>query len=225
MHAEVEVLDRIHPHADAHRFNDDLLLEDADRDFAKTHYEAIYHALYHEALCKTFNELDPKANSARKRSRTWGSRAVVLVSVALLLAVSEPLYAQAHTLALILAALSGLCGIAGAGIAKFGVLHARQKRAWLENRLRTEKLRNFHFRTMLKLSHLLLSDQKEEYLRQRDKEFDFFCRNELHDISLQLDQIVDSDSFHPKGWDTAPMPPTLPGIAIKDELARTWRSA
>jgi hypothetical protein len=57
---------------------------------------------------------------------------------ALLLAVSEPLYAEDHRLALIIAAASDILGVVGALIGTFGLLYAKPKRLWLENRLRGE---------------------------------------------------------------------------------------
>lgn len=216
MQASVESLSPT-PQADDFPYNDDLLLLERDRVQAQRLYPDIFYALYHKELCQEFEQVDRTANDAKKQSRTSGTRAVLLVSLALLLAVSEPLYTGYHWVALLLALISGGCGIAGALIGKFGVLHARQKRDWLENRLRTEKMRNFHFRTMLELSHLLLAGKQEEYLKERAHRFDVL-HDELRNPTDELQDIVSNEDPG-----RAPKLPALAGIDAS--AAGQWQGA
>jgi hypothetical protein len=199
-------------------FNDDLLLDGADRKRADRLYPAISYALYHDELCQEFVRIDPIANRAKKRSRSSGCWAVALVSFALFLAVSEPLYAKYHEAAMVIAAISGLSGIVGALIGTFGVLYAKQKRTWLQNRLRTERIRLFHFCTMLRLSDLLFAGKREEYIERRAKLFEEFRDDVLDRARHALDQFINEQD--------ADLTPVLPSLSGIDKGAEDqWRDA
>ena len=51
---------------DHHKFNDDLLLQDADRKLAQRKYPSIFHALDHPELRDLFCEYDAPANRAKR---------------------------------------------------------------------------------------------------------------------------------------------------------------
>lgn len=178
---------------DGYRFNDDLLLRQEDRDLARRLYPAIAYALDHPELREWLERIDPVANAAKRRSRVCGSWAVALVSGALFLASAAPLYEGDHNLEIIISALSGLLGVVGAFIGFFGVLHAKSKREWLENRLLTERMRLFHFGTIVHLSDLILTGQEDLFLERRSDLFKAFERDVLERPALELDALLEGE--------------------------------
>lgn len=138
-------------------FNDDLLLEPEAQKAARRYYPTIFEALYHPELIAVFQPVDRAANAAKRKSRAWGLTAVTLVTLALLLASSGPLFENPRSEGWDHAEpwinlVSGLAGAAGTIIGFFGILFADSKRRWLEGRLATERLRQFHFQSMLALA-------------------------------------------------------------------------
>src|SRR5262245_6292358 len=75
-----------------HRFNDDLLVNQTDLTEARKQFPTIIHVLDHPELRKLFQEHDGYANAAKRRSRKWGVRAVILGALALVGAAAAPLF-------------------------------------------------------------------------------------------------------------------------------------
>jgi hypothetical protein len=138
-----------------HEFNSDLLLTQRDRESAKRLFPSIFHVLDHAELRDLFLSYDEPANQAKRRGRRAGVLAIALAFGALAVASLE--YPFGHRsgcsnctfTAELLAAISALCGIAGVLIGSFGVLLARRKREWLYNRFMGERMRQFHFQSMI----------------------------------------------------------------------------
>jgi hypothetical protein len=63
---------------DNHKFNDDLLLSEADRELARKRYGSIYHVLDHPDLQQLFAEYDAPANRAKRKGLKAGLWAVGL---------------------------------------------------------------------------------------------------------------------------------------------------
>ena len=131
------------PPVDYHKFNDDLLLDEHDRNLAVRKYPAIFHVLDHPQLRQLFLQFDEPANREKRRGKLAGFVAIALGFIALSLAALEyPLLHQAgehpYLLRMGLAASSALCGNAGVLIGGVGVLFAGRKRRWLRLRLMGE---------------------------------------------------------------------------------------
>jgi len=139
------------------RFNNDLLRSEQDRRTADTAYHEIFFALDNPDLRALFAPRDDAANAAKARSRRRGIEAVLVVTLALLITASVPLFETApvqirETLALLGAAI----GVVGGGLGLNGVLFGEAKREWLRNRFTTERLRQLHFQTLLAFAPLVL---------------------------------------------------------------------
>lgn len=145
----------------SHRFNDDLLANEGDLERAEHLYPDIVHVLNHPELRQLFSSYDVPANEAKRRSRKAGVAAVILVTASLMLLALEPilrLYSEhagqyqallkwvEHTLVYVSAGLA----VAGAIFGLLGVLFRRAKNEWLHRRLMTERLRQFHFQTLVR---------------------------------------------------------------------------
>ncbi|HEV7660272.1 MAG TPA: hypothetical protein VGO55_10540 [Allosphingosinicella sp.] len=88
-----------------------------------------------------------------------------------------------------------LLGVAGTVIGFFGVLYAKSKREWLENRTLTERMRLFHFGTIVHLSDLILAVEKDLFLKRRSDLFKAFERDVLERPALELDALLEGDEM------------------------------
>ena len=139
------------------RFNNDLLRGEQDRKIARDAYGDIFFALDNPELRALFEPRDDAANTAKKRSRARGAQAVVVVTLALLITASMPLFETASVQAREMLALIGAgFGVVGGYLGLSGVLFGETKREWLRNRFTTERLRQLHFQTLLALAPLVL---------------------------------------------------------------------
>ena len=135
---------------DGHRYNDDLLLDDANRRAEYDQCPAVTAVLDFPELREVFVPIDKEANRAKRASQAWGFWAVVMALLSLLGGSSEAVWGLLEEpWPVLIAGLSGLLGLLAVLVAGFGVLYGSRKRAWLRNRLRTERLRQLHFQVFL----------------------------------------------------------------------------
>jgi len=136
---------------DRHVFNDDLLMDDRNRAAVMARYKTVAHVLDHERLRELFQHYDGPATKAKRRGRLFGYISIVCILFAFIIASLEHFWSHVpEAWPKILAGLAGVLGIAGAAIGSIGVLHSKKKRQWLYGRLMTERLRQFHFQTMVR---------------------------------------------------------------------------
>jgi hypothetical protein len=136
-----------------HRFNDDLLIGDADREDARKLFPGIYHVLDHPELREEFARYDGMANRAKTWVQRLGLAAIGLATLALLSSAIVPTLNAAGYAPRWLLDLSLACevaGLTGATIAAGGVALASRKRKWLEGRCATEMLRQWHFQLLIR---------------------------------------------------------------------------
>jgi hypothetical protein len=160
-----------------HRYNSDLLSSKLDLEAARKRYPDIIHVLDHPELRAHFVEYDNPANRAKKRSLLTGVIAILLGALSLIIAAAEPLHGRlSHQTWYWLAVLSAFVGLAGLLIGLSGVMFRKSKSAWLCRRLMTERLRQFHFQTLVfRLPEIVASGAgapaNQHYLDQRAKWF------------------------------------------------------
>ncbi|MBR9833653.1 MAG: hypothetical protein GYB42_00310 [Alphaproteobacteria bacterium] len=133
------------------RFNDELLISQVDQDLAKRRFPRIFFALDHPTLREDFTRIDRLANRAKARSRFIGLCALILATVSLLAFPLEPLIKaiwleadQARSIFRIMALIGASCGLLAILFGNFGVWFGKSKRKWLQYRLMTERLRQWH---------------------------------------------------------------------------------
>jgi hypothetical protein len=178
-------------------FNNDLLLGPEDRDNARLAFPALFYVLHDDDLLQQFQKYEEPAKAAKRKSLRWGLIAVVLVIVALFGTSAEHLdeIYLTHRLAVALACLSAVLGLAGVLIGMFGVMIGKAKAEWLHRRLMTEVLRQFHFQTFVCrvddiLALLGSEDGKRRFVEQRRKwlaeinlRFAYHLESELHALT------------------------------------------
>jgi hypothetical protein len=166
----------------------------------------MFHVLDHPALRDAFVRHDAQANRAKRSGRNAGIFAIFLGCCALFAASAEHLlegagdihlerlvgWHSARWAALVashapsiqetVAAVAALAGLASVFIGAMGVLHASRKREWLQERLTTESLRQFHFKSLVfHLPEILLSigdpAVRIQLLFDRDRSFEALMAN------------------------------------------------
>lgn len=189
------------------KFNDDLLTNLGDIEHAKHQFPELIHVLDHPGLRSVFAEYEKRANKARASVRRWGFFAVVSATAALLSTASEPFWHHFHyswwfsivfecgTLLAALIAVGGLC-------------IGKSKEDWLECRLMTERLRQWHFQLLVRRMHEIEESCDSTnpaavatFQERRGKWFAEFMHSHTGKLDSQLvsicDQSYDEDWLHP----------------------------
>lgn len=181
--------------------NYDLLADDVARANVRVLYDAIFFALDSAELRQVFDPIDDRANKAKANSRRWGLVAVALGAYSLLSASAQPLLHVIHVDALIERAItlsSAFTGVLSVLIGLFGVLYAGSKREWMRNRYMTERLRQFHFQSMVALLPEMISDPKE-FAAQRHAHFQQFKHSHIECAKDKLEALLEDD-LKEEGW-------------------------
>lgn len=133
------------------RFNDELLLKDEDLKLAEQSYPDIFFAMNHPELREEFKRVDALAVKAKNKSRWIGCAALIFATLSLLTFPSEPMaqrvlstVADPGEVVRILAILGASFGLLALVFGNIGLGFGRVKRNWLQTRLITERLRQWH---------------------------------------------------------------------------------
>ncbi|MEM9570917.1 MAG: hypothetical protein AAF996_05590 [Pseudomonadota bacterium] len=133
------------------RFNDELLLSEEDRNLANSAYPNVYFALDHPELRDEFQRIDKLANTAKRASRRVGCAALIFATLSLLTfpiaMFLQGIFSEAQLrddFLLVLGILGASFGILALIFGNLGLGFGRLKRKWLQQRLITERLRQWH---------------------------------------------------------------------------------
>jgi hypothetical protein len=185
----------VQPTENEHRFNDDLLANEDDLNTIHELYPTLEYALHHPELIGYFNKFNDRANAAKRTSRKWGKYAIALGSAALVLAAIE-IMARFMTVAhwsLAIGGVAALCGLSSVTMAGFGVLFGSRKREWLHNRFMGERIRQFHFQSLISLLPriLALSNVDTDKAEEAKSQFDTARRRLFVKFQADFDGNVD----------------------------------
>lgn len=133
------------------RFNDELLLAESDRTLAEKTYPNVFFALDHPELRAEFERVDSLAVKAKSRSRRIGFAALAFATLSLLTFPAEPLIESIGRSDLeygimfqYLTIFGAVIGLLALFFGNLGLGFGRFKRSWLQKRLITERLRQWH---------------------------------------------------------------------------------
>jgi hypothetical protein len=213
------------------KFNDDLLLADEDREQAACSFPSIIHALDFPALRELFASYDALANRSKKRLRQSGLVTIAFGVIALIGASTEPLYGRLPpTAASVLIVGSAAAGILSIVFGAFGVFSSTTKARWLEARLMTERLRQFHFQALVLHIPTILAnaagpESKAQFAKERDRWFAKFQMEYKGHLSAKLKEILDDDAEEQFDLFLSDPPPgRLEGAGpVLDELLSAYR--
>lgn len=182
---------------DGHRYNDDLLLGEEARKRAESEFADVYHIINNTALQDRFREVNTEANRSKRTSQVAGIYAVLLAFVALACAATESAWVHSpDNWPRIIAGVSGLMGLISALIAWRGFLYGTNKAIWLENRLYTERLRQYHFQSFVqRISAMAETISSEagvtDYKNERDALFKEFEADFRKNRGAYLKKLLD----------------------------------
>ena len=184
--------------SDDHKFNDDLLLHEEDRKLALLKYPSIFHVLDHAELRQLFSKYDVPANRAKHTGLMAGILAIGLGFGALGIAALELLSTENATYGLALAVISGLFGVLSFFIGSVGLLFAGRKRNWLRYRLMGERIRQFHFQTLVFRLPEILASLKDDaakalFLSERNLWFETFRAQLMGKLNSAFAAIIQED--------------------------------
>ena len=131
-----------------HIFNNDLLVNAGDLAYIKNEFPEIIHVLDHPELREVFLRYDGKANAARVTVRRMGLAAILTALFTLLGAATEPIWGH-FTAARGISIVLESCALVATLIMVGRLRHSTTKTAWLESRLMTERLRQWHFQLLV----------------------------------------------------------------------------
>jgi hypothetical protein len=197
-------------------FNDDVLLHAEDRKRALAAYPGLEHLLDFPELRAEFGVADDTALRAKRRARRSGYLAVVLTTLGLLGASVSPLF-HGSSWAADLSLVSAGCGLFGAAIAVFGLLHGRAKHGWITQRLFTERLRQFHFQAWMAdldavADSLSTPAARQQFVGERGRRLAILVQRLKGHADAELERVIDeSDTGEP--WiDQVPRRPTAQAL-------------
>ncbi|TQF36706.1 hypothetical protein UNPF46_21365 [Bradyrhizobium sp. UNPF46] len=219
------------PNDDGYRYNSDLLADPADVTQARIRFPNLMHVLEHRELIDEFGNYDRPANQAKKDGRDWGVIAVMLGSIALMVAAAAPLLKDLpEDCARLLECLAALCGVASVVLGIRGVLWSRAKAKWLKNRLVTERLRQFHFQAMVfRWNELVASlsgkPAEDNYRKQREAWFATFKARIIDGREPEFTDLV-SENPASGPWlfnEGTPAAVADPGPALGEQIFAAYR--
>ena len=179
------------------RFNDELLLSEADRALAEKSYPKVFFALDHPELRAEFERVDGRAMKAKRTSRRIGCAALVFATLTLLTFPSEPLIKGIWQTSLeyeivfqYMAILGAAFGILALIFGNIGLGFGKVKRNWLQLRLITERLRQWHAQYLIaqaaEIAAIAHGDgDQEAWLAQRSLAFQRFKRSFIDQIGSE----------------------------------------
>jgi hypothetical protein len=182
------------------KFNDDLLVTPRDRELAADTFRDILHVLDFPELRDLFSTYDVPAKRAKRWRRVMGSVAIIL-GVGALLGASLALVNDEFPVQWpgYVAAASAIMGVFSLMLGSVGALAGPSKRRWLCSRLMTERLRQFHFQTMVCRLPEILASMRDSVTRGKflDDRRAWFAEYRLAyegHLPAQLRTVLDDDA-------------------------------
>jgi hypothetical protein len=184
-------------------FNDDLLMRQEDLEHARRQFPTIFHVLDFPRLREKFADHEIQANKARDRVRRMGLVAVASVTMSLLVIATEPIWPQSPWTKWV-----GLFFEAGGMVVALfsvgGIWRGPWKERWLNARLMTERLRQWHFQLLVRRWREIddsckSQEAKENFVKQRDLWMDEFLYSYERHVADRLEELA-TEPAHDKSW-------------------------
>jgi hypothetical protein len=208
-------------------FNDDLLMNEKDLAFAYEQFPSIAHVLDFPQLRDTFKRYERAANRARRTLRLLGFASVLFATVALLSLSTRPLWPGRDSVGDKIAFVLELGGALATVVAAGGMASGKSQRVWLECRLMTERLRQWHFQFIVRRAHLIAASceggtlSKERFQTDRIKLFNSFLASYEGKLPAKLTEIA-RDPTGSDDW-LHQQPADYPAGAVFHEICRAYK--
>jgi hypothetical protein len=191
-----------------HKYNDDLLANSDDQTAVKTLFPGVFHVLDHPELRAEFAKYNNLSSRAKRYVHRLGMVAVALAALALLSSAATPILKAVEGIPNLspsaakvfqsLQAVSVVLEVAGL-VALGGLWISDWKKQWLEARLMTEKLRAWHFQTLIHRGKEIEEsctpgdpNAVAKYQEERAKWFTLFLHQHRGKLDSQLHELIES---------------------------------
>jgi hypothetical protein len=134
-------------------FNHDLLIHPGDARVAHELYPSLAVVLHHRELIDYFKGFNDRADHAKRKSRKLGTCAILLAGAAIVMAAVEvvisALWPVSGFASLTVGLFAAVCGLSSLAVGASGILFGRRKHEWLINRFMGERIRQYHFQSLI----------------------------------------------------------------------------
>ncbi len=173
-------------------------MNEQDLAYARLLFPHISHLLDHPQLRAKFADYEKEANETREWVRRLGFAAVISAGVALLAIATEPVWLH-ETFTRWCALVIELGGVFAALVAAGGLWLGPWKRRWLESRLMTERLRQWHFQLLVRRGQQVEASCTGpsaivEFEKERVCWFEDFLQSYEGKLDAQLESLTDEAS-------------------------------
>jgi hypothetical protein len=173
--------------ADDYPYNDDLLKTPADQARARAQYPDVAFALIFPELLAKLAVADLLANRTKRGLMQRGLGSVVLVTGALLATAALQFVKWPAELTRGIAVAAAVFGVVG------GVLGITNRpKQWLEYRLVTESLRQFHFRLLIQLAPEILEAASSKHIEAFERKRTALLDAVEQDVSKRRESLLDA---------------------------------
>lgn len=179
------------------KFNHDLLLSQADQEYARTQWPAVADLLINTPLVEGFLPHENRAKKLKKVVYTLGTTAVLLMLIALIVSVLE-MWENPKTLQPIVTIKPWIVELIAATGLIAAFLSSRYgpfRRAWLKARFVAEISRCWHFRYLLQSFSQITSPgfNSGTFVAQRNQAFSAFMRRIVPEQAEFMSRLADQD--------------------------------
>ena len=188
--------------------NDDLCLQESTLQHLRETFPRVAPIFEASDLHTLFRKHEGPANLAKKKARLWGKVAICFGLASIILAATLPvllLLVPSHQEDLVrwLGMLVCLMTVFGVAIGLWMALYGKTKQEWMQNRLLTERLRQFHFQSIINNLPIVLeaieTQNFDEWRAARAKALSIFSSFSMKDVSEALVKVLD-DEGEEEAW-------------------------
>ena len=134
--------------------NDDLVFKDDTKEHLNALFPKIAPIFIADDLHDFFNNHDWPSITAKKKARKWGKVAILLGLGGIIVAALMPVLLMifpvvSGPLTKVLSVIVGGLSVSGLAVGYWMALNGKTKRDWMKNRLGTERIRQFHFQSII----------------------------------------------------------------------------
>lgn len=134
--------------------NDDLVFKKDTKEHLNSLFPNVAPIFMADDLHDFFNSHDWPSITAKKTARKWGKVAILLGLGGIIVAALMPVLliifpGFSSPLTKILSVIVGALSVSGLAVGYWMALNGKTKRDWMKNRLGTERIRQFHFQSII----------------------------------------------------------------------------
>ncbi len=213
--------------------NDDLVFKPETKAHLKAVYPKVAPIFEADDLHALFESYEGPANGAKQSARKWGTIGIYLGLTGMIIAALIPVILvmlpdTQIPYDKILGVLVCILTTTGLGVGYWLALNGYTKREWMKNRLGTERIRQFHFQSIINnLEVVIDAIDTQDYSKWKDvrakdlaKFKNFTMRDDEASLVKLLEDEAQDEIWLSDAWKKADK---VPNSALKNGLLEVWR--